>query len=335
MAEPFGGLDPEKLSAQGSGLPMPGVVNNPYFDSGGQSPLLDVARKATGSEDQVGRLLFALSGEQRAPTAIEEMRQRRTGSVQSKQAQRMAQLEWSALLRAGADPNHPLTADQFGEAVTQFQEKYAMFSMPNPVQLYEAESEQDNPELKLANARSRLQESLGDAWTPKYESMIKLTKDGDLDYGDYHREREIELRFTENERKVELEKQKSLVEAKEKQFEMIRDGILSSVSPVKEGEGGFLGFGGMSAEEASAQNRQAQLDASRRVTEAHKAMFPELYPDAQSPVTAPTGDPRVAAQELGVQYIPSPEEAERLYREGAIKPGDRIVDWTGKVKVAQ
>lgn len=102
---------------------------------------------------------------------------------------KMADLEWQNIAKLFADPNANLTEDQKADILNQYQQQYAYRQMPNPIDVTAAKDE-SIPEVRLAKARETLRQSK--AYTPEWDALVKINKDGEIDFRDLISWRELE-----------------------------------------------------------------------------------------------------------------------------------------------
>jgi len=259
----------------------------------------------------------------------------RTVSPQEQLKLDLLKKKWSAVQRAGSDPDNPLSVEQWAAITGQLAEEARVLNLPSPQHLYKVEAEEESPELKLANARDELETSLGDNWQPQYQSMVTVGKDGQLDYSAYHKERTIEMKERAEERRQQASIDTELMKVRQKAFDektkVMGQALLGQM--VEPSGGGLFSGSGVTPKQALDTNLAKLKELHTLTQEEHRKDFPELYEQSEdaAPEAGPQLSPQDKALNMGLQFAPSPQDAVRMRKDGILRPGDDFVGWDGIV----
>jgi len=136
-------INPNFNRGQGAVQPQSGQSNEPIDVQLARSLLLDP--KITDSHRLRLQQIIATSG----------------NDDSKKQFQQAGQAVFNSILRAGADPQNPMTVSEAQEARKEFDQVFGVLGLPSPPQLRKAADEEDNPLLEYVNTIQTLAKQHG------------------------------------------------------------------------------------------------------------------------------------------------------------------------------
>jgi hypothetical protein len=149
---------------------------------------------------------------------------------QRKELQGLADFEWKQIAKARAEGK---LSDENFQAITQeFTNRYSTLSLPPPVDLYNAETEADNPQVKLARKRESIRKA------PWYFEGLEDTVDidpetGKIDYTAYNEAVKYHTQQARDKREQDIalfESQMKTIDERERALDDIVKGTEGAVS---------------------------------------------------------------------------------------------------------
>lgn len=118
--------------------------------------------------------------------------QARKQAAEAKVRNSLARDQWNKITDFVTDPRNPVDSAAMGQIVEQFQNSFGVLhGMPNPVDVRETITEQDDPMIGLTKARELA--CADPRNTGGFENRIRLDRDGNVDYSQYDRRVGLEL----------------------------------------------------------------------------------------------------------------------------------------------